>query len=279
MSFLSEGLPALSVILSNAKSFGRRIARNEFFSKIGALGSLALSGYMAQRYSIFAIFYIAIFTAFAVTAVVCFTHLPKISPAIRAPGISKRDLFATFDRGFLSLMAISFLYQMANAPMFMIYEQALARSSSTQVSSIVSTGLMATQVIFIAACFAFTRLKNFKPTLSSLGIGFGFILMRGLVLASSLGLVAFAVAQIFDALAAAVLVLIPIQIIARTKAKTFNIASSFFGLVVVGGSSAGLWSAGFVLQHQGATVSFLALAGIAIVGIAALIGVQRHQGA
>lgn len=290
---VSVGVPAVSLSVVSANGFGARIARNEIFSKVGNFGALALTGYLTQKYSIHAMFYVVY--AFAASLIISSFSLKKpLSPTQTDTAIeidSATHLNKGFDRSefvkelaiveaacastpvvwrdkyFRKLVAAAFVLQFSNASLFLIFEQSFVRKQVNGGVGILSAALFATQVVIILASLAIARWTKKVEPINILRVAFVLIAIRSAVLAAQQGLVSLMVAQFFDGCIAAILIIVPARALASANSGNFNVLSGILGTCVAMGAMASTLSAGYLIAHFGFVCAFLAFGAFALLGL------------
>lgn len=133
---LSVGLPALSLQAAHFSDLRQRLARNEIFSKMGNFCSIGAMGYVSQKFNLFWMFYV-IYLAAAVLIGSCLHGFivdkrgsaSEITTETETSYIANKSTIENFfstiicDRSLWPILVTGFLYQFANASMFMIFEQ------------------------------------------------------------------------------------------------------------------------------------------------------------
>lgn len=265
---LSAGVPALSVAAAGADGLGRRLGRNEVFSKIGNFSVLGAVSYLTQMFSVSWLFWsIPVLAAPVVGAA---RAVPKAREAsAKASKRPRRNFinsirFALRSRPVCILVGLAFLYELAASAQLMTFEQSLVRSIGNSATATVASAMVLTQIVISSVIFLLGRTK-ISPY-NFIMIGFAVIGIRALVFAANFGIPGFYVAQALDGISAAIALTIPMRIIAMRDQKDFNMTSGLVGTCVSIGSTVSLLSAGYIIASYDYETTFFALGAVALVG-------------
>lgn len=272
---ISVGMPALCLVVVSSPRFGARLARNEIFSKIGNFGAIAVTGYVAQNYSLSSIFYVAY-----LLAAMLFVSAMLIPSRERLLLVNKPVEIKSIPCVFCTILSRPFfvkilfgasLYQFANASLFLIFEQSFVRLQKNGGAGILSISIFITQIIIILAGLAVARWTKSKNALLVLAWGFALILFRSILFACQFGLVSLMAAQLLDGCIAAILIIVPIRAIASANDENFNVMSGVLGMCVALGAALSTLMAGWLMSMFGVVNSFLVFGLIAACGLATML--------
>lgn len=277
---LSAGVPALSVSAAGAEGLGRRLARNEVFSKIGNFSVLGAVGYLTQMFSVSWLFYsIPVLAAPVVGA----ARAVPAAKGIQGPA-SKRPRrtfinsvkFALRSRSVCFLVGLAFLYEFAASAQLMTFEQAFVKTQPNGGTATVASAMVLTQLVISSVIFLLGRTKI--APYNFLVAGFVVIALRALVFAAGFGVPGFYVAQFLDGIAAAIMLTIPMRILAMRDQANFNMTSGMVGTCVSIGSTASLLTAGYIIAAHDSETTFLVLSTIAVIGfVASIFGLRTFN--
>lgn len=276
MAMISVGLPALSIQVCGSEGFGRRLARNEIFCKVGNFAALGVSGLITQKYGLHWMFAVIYFFAGAVVlASVAMPRAPK-NLAPTAPVIPQARTYRPWlgtlkSPAFLKLISLTALYFFANSSMFFVFEQSFVPAHPNGGAGYISTALGFNQVIVFFASLYLARKTNLGDPLKILGVGFALMMLRGVSYAADLGLYSLGFSEFLDGILAAIVIIVPSRAIAALDEKNFNVLCGFVGTAASLGASLSTISAGYLIKHVGYAYTFLTFASAGGVGLAAVI--------
>ncbi len=294
-ALISVGVTAASLTTATPSRIGGRLARNEIFSKIGNFGAIAITGYIAQTYSLRSMFNVLylLTAALVVSSLLLKKATPRKDKGGNTSSESTQDIIdeaeseaakqieqksiisegrlklAFFDRNFRAIVITSCIYQLANASQFFIFEQTFVRNQANGGAGILSISLFATQVVIILASLTLARWTKQMHPLRLIEYGFLLIALRAIIFSFQFGLLSLAIAQILDGCIAAILIIVPARAIAALNQENFNSMSGALGMCVVFGATASNLLAGLLINYAGCVKAYLAFCLIA--GFGALI--------
>ncbi len=272
---LGPALAAISLGLVGHAGLGERLGRNARFASIGngvAAALMGACGYLLSNRSIF--------LATALLVLPALAALARIRPAdIDAPfgqGIPKEwrprsaglgELLAS--RHLLVFAGCMLLFQLANAAMLPLTGSLLALHAGPVATSVIAACVVVPQLI-VAVCSPWigrqAQRRGRRPLLL---LCFVALVLRGVCFALVGSSYAVVGIQVFDGISAAVLgVLFPLIVADLTRSTgRFNLALGIVGSAVGTGAALSTTIAGYLLDHFGATTTFLGLAGTAGAGL------------
>jgi len=274
MALLSVGVPALSLQISGKEGFGKRLARNEVFCKVGNFSALGLTGLITQKLGLHLMFYVIY--AFAAAVILASFLVPKPEPEALQPKKLKLAqaegpsiLEALKSPPFLALIFLTTLYFFGNSSMLFVFEQRFVPAHPNGGAGYISTAMGMNQVVVFFATLYLARKADLGDPIRILGIGFLLMLVRGLAYAGDFGLYSLGLGEFLDGFLAAIVIIVPSRAIASLCEKNFNVLSGFVGTAACLGASLSTIGAGYFIKHFGHSVAFLIFAGVGALGLAA----------
>jgi predicted MFS family arabinose efflux permease len=283
---IPPALAALSLGIVGRKLFPARVSRNESFNHGGNFAAAILAGTIGQRFGYQWIFYLVCLFALASAAAVTLIRPQEIDHDIARGGEDKdssteadktkkaaalpiADLFKR--RELLIFLASVVLFHLGNAAMLPMAGQVLAKKHPGADIIALSGCIIAAQMVMIGvAATVGSALRRGVGRKTIFLVAFVTLPIRGILFTltdSPWGVVAI---QLLDGVAAGIFGVISIIIAADLMRGTgrFNLAQGLVALSTGLGAGASNVFAGFVVQIFGYTTGFLALAAIAVGGLA-----------
>jgi len=273
-SLLGPTVTAITLGMVSASLFDRRFGRNQTFNSAGNVAAALLMGAVGYTISNRAIFlavpFLAVPALFALSAV-----NPKEVDYARARGARQdgeeartsgiRALLA--NRPLLSFAVCAILFHFANAAMLPQLGEMLAHGQVKVSAVFMSACVMVTQfVIAVTAVFIGRKAAVWgrKPLLL---VGFGVLPIRGVLYTLTSSVPLLIGIQLLDGVANTIFGVVSVLVVADLTRGTgrFNVTQGALAAAVGIGASLSTTFAGYLVQHAGYSVSFLSLAGIAVV--------------
>ena len=273
---LGPAIAAISLGLVGHAAVGERLGRNARFASIGtgvaAAGMGACGYFISNRAVFFVTVALCIPTLFALSRIrgeeidVERAHGGKPVPHPGQPTAILRELMR--NRALVIFAGCAILFHLANAAMLPQVASIVTMRSSTWATALVGACIVVPQLVVAAfgpwvGCQA--QVWGRRPLIL---LGFAALPIRGLLFAFVSNPYLLVVAQALDGVSAAVLgVLVPLIVADVTRGSGhFNLAQGVVGSGVGIGASLSLTLAGYLSDHYGHTVTFLALSGLAAGG-------------
>ena len=277
---LGPAIAAISLGLVGYAAIGERFGRNARFASIGAGLSAAVMGACGYFFSAQAVFFVT--AALLIPALLVLHGIPsaEINPE-RAHGNMSEQQVETSPEGLRSLLGkrplqvfggCILLFHLANAAMLPL------------MASVLTMRLGKWATVLIAACMVGPQLivALFSPWVGRqaerwgrrplLLAGFAALPVRGFFLATVTDPYLLVAVQLLDGLTAAVFsVMVPLTVADLTRGTgRFNLTQGIVGTAMGIGASLSPTLAGYLSDAFGSSIAFLALACIALTGLAAV---------
>jgi MFS family permease len=279
---LPPALAAITMGLVGANLFDRQFGKNQSYNSAGnVVTALLLAGvsYLLGGRSIFVTTALLTVPALAVLSRI---KAGEIDNARARGGLSEGDdsraeawwRAILLDRTFTLFLVCVFLFHLANAAMLPQLGEMLAHGSVKLSAPFMSACIIVTQVVIACSASWVGRMASVHGRKPLLLVGFGVLPVRGVLYTLTHATWALIGIQVLDGVANAIFVVVSILVVADLMQKTgrFNLAQGALGTAV--GLGAALSNAlGGVLAHRfGFPVSFLGLAGVALLAFGLLWG-------
>ncbi len=277
---LGPAIAAISLGLVGRREIGARLGRNAAFASIGSGLAAAAMGACAYYLSDRAAFMLA--GSMSLPALFALIHIrtQEIDPTRAHGGVPKPEQRNPL-AGLLGLLEIRalvifagcvVLFQLANAAMLPLAASMMTLRSSKFATILVATSIVAPQLIVAVLSPWVGRKAEQWGRRPLLVLCFGALAVRGLLFSFVINPYALMGVQLLDGVSGAVLaVLIPL-IIADVSRNTghFNLAQGTVGCAVGVGASISTSLAGYVSDRFDSATAFLMMAGIGLLGLAAV---------
>ena len=276
-SLLGPTLVAMSLGLVGHALFSIRLGRNVRFLSLGNAIAAGVAGGIAYYYSNQAIFFLT--AALGIPTLIALAQISssEIDPELARGGIPKSGVGGWFNavsglvrnRALLSFAGTIMVFQLANAAMLPILAGILAKRDPETAALVLSICILVPQfvVVAIAPWIGVTAQSWGRRPL--LLLTFVALSARGAIFAVTSDPYLLVAAQLLDGVSAASLgVLVPLIIADVTRGSGhFNFAQGLIGAAVGIGASFSTTLAGFIADTSGATIAFLLLACVGVMGL------------
>jgi MFS family permease len=270
---LGPAIAAISLGLVGHVAISERLGRNARFASIGNGLAAAFMGACGYFLSSASVFYVT--AALGIPAIMAASRIrdreidpvrahqgvPRRHPANLARGLRR----LAGNRALLIFAACVALFHLANAAMLPLASTTITMWSGRWATVLVAACIVVPQLIvafFSPLVGREARIRGRRPLLL---IGFAILPVRGLLFALISHPLLLSMVQVLDGVSAAVLgVLVPVVIADLTRnTGRFNLAQGIVGTGIGIGASLSTTLAGYLADHFGTPVAFLALAGAA----------------
>jgi MFS family permease len=272
-AILGPTVAAMTLGMVQPAEFDRRFGRNQMFNSAGNVAAALLMGGIG-----YAISNRAIFFAVPLLAIPCLAALGAMNPRdidyARSRGAKKDDgelqpsglKTVLSDRRLLAFVCCAVLFHFSNAAMLPQLGEMLAHGRPRVSAPFMSACMIVTQlVIALSASSIGAKAATWgrKPLLL---VGFGVLPIRGVLYTLTKSVNLLIGIQVLDGVANAIFVVVSILVIADLTRGTgrFNVTQGVLAAAVGTGAGFSTTFAGFLVQHYGESVSFLALAAVAV---------------
>jgi MFS family permease len=281
---LGPTIAAISLGLVGRLAMSQRLGRNARFASIGsglAAAGMGTCGYLWSSRAVFIVtFVLAIPAIFALSRI----RANEINPE-RAHGavtdndepVSRVTSVTMLARNgpLLMFALVLMMFQFANAAMLPLVASLVTTQSSTWAPALIAASMVVPQVIVATLSPSVGKQAQLLGRRPLLLIGIGALVCRGIAFAFVRDPHLLVVIQVLDGVAAVVFgVLVPLVIVDVTYGTGhFNLAQGIVGTATGLGASASTLFAGYLSDHFGNEVAFLALATVAVLafGLVALV--------
>jgi MFS family permease len=277
---LGPCIVAISLGLVGHTAIGERLGRNARFASIGNGSAAAAMGAIGYLLSPGWVFFVT--AALLVPTLVALSQIRPAEvdpdrahggPVERTIRHSPADVWTILrKRSLLILAGCVLLFHLANAAMLPLMGSVLTMRSSERATVLIAACIVVPQLV-VAAISPWVghhaQLWGRRPFLL---LAFAALTIRGLLFATITDPYLLVAVQMFDGITAASLgVMVPLMIADITRGTgRFNLAQGVVGTAVGIGASISPTLAGYLTDHSGSSVAFLALAMIAATGFAAV---------
>jgi len=278
---LGPAIAAISLGLVGPQAISERLGRNARFASLGngvAAAVMGTVGYLVSSRSVFLVsFLLAIPTLLALSRIkeaeidIARAHgsVPREAPDRRSTSVL--DLIR--QRALLIFAGSILLLQLANAAMLPLMAGVVTTRSSQWAPVLIAFCIIVPQAIVALlspTVGAKAQAWGRRPLLL---IGFGALVIRGLLFATVRDPYLLVMVQVFDGITASVFAVMVPLIVADVAFGSghFNLAQGIVGTATGIGASLSTVLAGYVSDKFGSNLAFLGLAGIAAVGFIAIV--------
>jgi MFS family permease len=277
---LGLAVASISLGLVGADRMSERLGRNVAFASAGTGLAAAAMGAIGYYLSNRAVFLLAgVLTLPALYALFCIRReeIGPTSSAPRAEATTARSLMAAFpafarNRAFVIFLVCVLLFYLANGAMLPLAASMMTLKSSKAATLMVAASIVVPQ--FIVTLFSpwvglWAQRIGRKPILL---LGFGALVLRGFLFASTGDPVVLTLVQALDGVSGAVLgVLVPLTAVDVTREHGhFNLAQGAIGSTMGIGAAASSTLAGYVSDDFGSHAAFTMLAVMAAASVVIL---------
>jgi len=273
-SVIGPAIAALSLALVGHGALGERLGRNARYLAIGnafAAGLMGTFGYYVGERAVFLLTAALAIPALAAVEMIRTADLSAVKIRSRPePASTTEDTGWSWrflkDRRLLAYSACVCLFQLANAPMLPIAAGMVTKRAGSEASLVIAACIVAPQLITAAISPWAGRAAESWGRRPILLLGFGAFPIRGFLFAGIADPYLMILIQLLDGLSAAALgVLTPLIVADITRQSGgYTTALGTVGLAIGGGATLSTIAAGFIADHFGGAVTFLALAGIGL---------------
>jgi MFS family permease len=278
-AILGPAIATISMMLVAERDIGVRLGRNARFASVGNGVAAAIMGTCGYFLSAQYVFFVT--ALLAVPALVALLRIrlpvPVVSPIDAAPVFPTasrrvgggRFTGVLWQPALLILIGAVMLFQMANAAMLPLVGSAMAMKTGSGATFLVAICIVVPQLILAAISPSVGSIAETWGRRPLLLIGFGLLLLRGLLLATVHNSGAIVATQMLDGVSAAVIgIIVPLVVADLTRATGhFNLALGAVGSAGGVGAAVSTYVAGNLTDNFGASVAFLGLAGAAAAGL------------
>jgi predicted MFS family arabinose efflux permease len=281
---LGPAIAAISLGLVGPRAIGVRLGRNARFASLGngvAAAVMGTCGYLFSSRSVFLVTCVlAVPTLLALSQIrereidVAYAHgaVPRESPDAKATsvvGLLRRRVLLIFACSIL-------LLQLANAAMLPLMAGVVTMRSSQWAPVLIAACIIVPQAIVALmspSVGAKAQAWGRRPLLL---VGFGALVVRGLLFATVHDPYLLVAVQLFDGITAAVFAVMVPLIVADVAFGSghFNLAQGIVGTATGIGASLSTVLAGYVSDRFGSGVAFIGLAAVAAIGFAVIASVM-----
>ncbi|MGE8678669.1 MAG: MFS transporter [Achromobacter marplatensis] len=281
-SVFAPAIAGITLGLTAANAFTRRIARNESYNHAGNAFAALLAGGLAYLWGPVAVFYLM--AAMALASLAAASYLPAHIDLGRARGLDDGSAGAAnaqpiplrqlLSHRSLLLLALSCgLFHLANAAMLPLVGQKLALANPALATPLTAACIVAAQFVMIPAAMAVGRYADRLGRKKLLLIGFAILPLRGVLYTFSDDTAWLVAVQLLDGVGAGIFgAVLPLMVLDLTQGTgRFNASLGAVTTVFGVGASLSNGVAGVIVQHAGYSAAFLVLAGIAALACATLL--------
>jgi MFS family permease len=279
-SLLTPAIAAMTLALSKSDKFAERLGGNVRFKALGSMLATLLMGYIGTHIAPGAVFYVA--AAFGGIALGCLlmisgvdirnapqrtTH-PTAWPrhALKEPMRRRRELWR--DPLLLTFAGCAFMFQLSNAAVLPFAVSAVKDQGVTNSDMLVSIALIVSLAVVAIISPRLGRFAQSRGRKFIVLAGFVALALRCLLLSIHNGQAAIILSQVLDGISASAIgVMVPLIVSDIThRGGRFNLAMGLVGLAMTAGATLSTTITGFLIEHLGTQIAFLALAGTAGLG-------------
>jgi len=276
---LGPAVAAISLGLVGHDAIGERLGRNARFASLGTGLGAALMGLSGYLISDRAVFFVT--AALAIPAVLALRLIgeKEIDPERAHGGVNDEitehrpaaSLSSVLRRRSLAIFAVCvLLFQLANAAMLPLMGGVLTTRSSQWATVLIAACMIVPQLVVALVSPWVGRSAQRLGRRPLLLLGFATVPLRGVLFATITDPFLLVAVQVLDGLAAAAFTVLAPFIIADITRGTgrFNLSLGIVGTATGIGASLSTTIAGYMSDHFGSPVAFLALSGVAAGGVA-----------
>ena len=278
---LGPAIAAISLGLVGPFAIGERLGRNARFASLGNGSAAALMGacgYFLSSHSVFLVtFILAIPTLLALSRI-----REREIDIVQAHGAVEREVpdkkaTSVFNlirqRPLLIFAGSILLLQLANAAMLPLMAGVVTMRSSQWAPVLIAACIIVPQAIVALTSPSIGRKAQQWGRRPLLLLGFAALAIRGVLFATVTDPYLLVAVQVFDGITAAVFAVMVPLIVADVAFGTghFNLALGIVGTATGIGASFSTVLAGYVSDKLGSSTAFLGLAGVAALGLLAIL--------
>jgi MFS family permease len=280
--FLGPTLAAITLGMVGARGFGRQFGRNQSFNAAGNVLTALLVAGVARLYGTRAIFAVPVLLAIPTWGALSAIPAARIDYA-QARGAEGADgdretvqisaLSAVLaDRVLLAFLFCAGLFHLANAAMLPQLGEMLARHHTGSAAAFMSACIIVTQLVITLTAPRIAKQADRLGRRPLLLLGFGVLPIRGYLYTVVAGTLPLIAVQLLDGFANAIFGVVSIMVVAdRTRGTgRFNLIQGALATVVGIGAALSTTLGGTLIQHFSYRISFLGLAGVALLAVALL---------
>ena len=275
---LGPAIAAISLGLVGPAAMGARLGRNARFAAVGngvAAAGMGLCGYLVSSRAVF-----LVTLALTIPTLLALAQIQgdEINPdrahgAVQPKSLPRPQtkLIALLqNRALLEFALVVALFQLANAAMLPLLGSFVTTQLSRGAPALIAAAMVLPQIVVALMSPWVGRRAQAWGRRPLLMIGLGALSLRAVLFAVVRDPYLLVAIQALDGVAASVFgVLVPLVIVDITYGSGhFNIAQGAIGTATGLGASFSLLLAGYLGDHLGRSVAFLALAAIAATGLA-----------
>jgi MFS family permease len=273
---LGPVIAALSLRLVGYTALGERLGRNARFASLGngvAAAAMGACGYFISIQAVFILTAAMIAPALIALTLIRTTNdgeRSKTKPAASAPSASLRGVLG--DRRLLTFAGCILLFQLANAAMLPLMGSIMTLHSSEWASTLIGACIVIPQLV-VAGCAPWVgRMADKWGRRPLLVLCFAALAVRGVLFALVSSPYLVVTVQVLDGVCAAILGVVVPLVVADIMRGTgrFNLGLGVVGSAVGIGAALSTSLAGYATDHFGAMFAFCGLAGISLLGLAAV---------
>jgi MFS family permease len=279
-AILPPALAAITMGLVGAKLFDRQFGKNQSFNSAGNVATALLLAGVSYLLGGSSIFVVTALLTLPALAVLNRINAGEIDNARARGELSKEDdgrveawwRAILLDRTFTLFLVCVFLFHLANAAMLPQLGEMLAHGSMRLSAPFMSACIIVTQVVIACSASWIGRMASVYGRKPLLLVGFGVLPVRGVLYTLTHATFALVAIQVLDGVANAIFVVVSILVVADLMRKTgrFNLAQGALGTAVGLGAALSTALGGLLAHRFGFAVSFLGLAGVAVVAFGLL---------
>ena len=274
---LGPAIAAISLGLVGPYGIGERLGRNARFASLGngvAAAVMGTCGYLLSSRSVFLVtFILAIPALLALARIresevdVARAHgaVPRTAPEAKSTSV----LALVRQRSLLIFAGSILLLQLANGAMLPLMAGVVTTRSSKWATVLIAACIIVPQAIVALTSPSVGRKAQQWGRRPLLLIGFGALVLRGVMFATVRDPYVLVLVQVFDGITAAVFaVMLPLIVADITFGSGhFNLAQGIVGTATGLGASLSTVLAGYVSDKFGSSIAFMGLAAIAAAGL------------
>ncbi|MGA8159818.1 MAG: MFS transporter [Acidobacteriaceae bacterium] len=284
--FLAPTVAAITLGMVGAKAFGRQFGRNQSFNSAGnvfaALLVAGVSRWMGTREIFLVPIVLALPTCMTLAAIPAGRIDYAQSRGAKREGGHGRSgeddvrLSAASavlaDRVLLTFFACACLFHLANAAMLPQLGEMLARHRTRSAAAFMSACIIVTQVVITLTAPRVAKWAERFGRRPLLLLGFGVLPIRGVLYTLVGGTLPLIAVQFLDGIANSIFGVVSIMVVAdRTRGTgRFNLIQGALATMVGVGAALSTTLGGTLIQHFSYRISFLGLAGVALLAVIVL---------
>ncbi len=279
--FIGPAVMAITLGLVGKKLFDARVGRNRSFDAAGNVCAALLMGWVGWQFGTRFIFLIV--PLLSIPAFVALAAIPAdqinywrargaAEDAGEKASSSVKAIFAQ-DRVLLAFLIATFLFHFANAAMLPQLGELLSRNRIRSAAPFMAAAVTVTQFVIALTASTVGRWSARRGPRPLLLLGFAVLPVRGVLYTLTSSIPLLVAIQILDGVANSIFGVASAVLVAdRTRGSGhFNLAMGAVNTVLGVGAATSNIVAGFIAQRAGFQVSFLVLAGIAVIALLFLV--------